>query len=200
MADKSDRFHPFQAASVAKCLSEVGKSETPRILSLVFVICRSFRVSLTKVVLMNLNQKFAGLVAAAVVGVVLCTSAVSTKNVPLEVGNQAPEISITGIDGKSTLVSSLKGEEVIVNFWSVKDAESRIANVRLAREAEKSGAKYIGMCIDADRQLAEEVMKADKVSTEHLYFADRQVTDEYQLANGTRTVKIDPYGVVAAID
>ena len=148
---------------------------------------------------MNLKHISAGVIAA-VVGTLWLTSAVSTKNVPLEVGNQAPEISITQSNGESVMLSDLKGGEVIVNFWSVKDAESRIANVRLAREAEKSGAKYIGMCIDSDRQLAAEVMKADRVSTDHLYFADRQVTDEYQLANGTRTVKIDPYGIVAAID
>ncbi|MDE6380264.1 MAG: hypothetical protein K2L11_07305 [Muribaculaceae bacterium] len=148
---------------------------------------------------MNLKHISAGIIAA-VVGTLWLTSAVSTKNVPLEVGRQAPEISIVGSNGESVLMSDLKGEDVIVNFWSVKDAESRIENVRLAREAEKSGAKYIGMCIDADRQLAEEVMKGDGVSTDHLYFADPQVTDEYQLAKGTRTVKIDPYGIVAAID
>ena len=148
---------------------------------------------------MNFKLKSAGILAAAV-GTLWLTSAVSMKNVPLEVGNQAPEISITPLSGESVLLSDLKGEDVIVNFWSVKDAESRIANVRLAREAEKTGAKYIGMCIDSDRQLAAEVMNADKVSTDHLYFADRQVTDEYQLASGTRTVKIDPYGIVAAID
>ena len=148
---------------------------------------------------MNLKLKSAGVLAAAVCTLWL-TSAVSTKNVPLEVGNQAPEISIIGSDGESVLLSELKGKDVIVNFWSVKDAASRIENVRLSREAEKTGAKYIGMCIDSDRQLAAEVMKADRVSTDHLYFADRQVTDEYQLSKGTRTVKIDPYGIVAAID
>lgn len=136
----------------------------------------------------------------SVLAAILFTSAVSTKNVPLEVGNQAPEISFTGSDGQTVMLSDMKGDPIIVNFWSVKDAGSRIMNVRLAREAERSGAKYIGMCIDSDRQLAEEVMKADRVSTDNLYFADRQVTDEYQLASGTRSVKIDPYGIVAAID
>ncbi|MDE5848062.1 MAG: redoxin domain-containing protein [Muribaculaceae bacterium] len=149
---------------------------------------------------MNLKLKTAGIGMVLMAGALLFTSAVSTKNVPLEVGNQAPEISITHRNGETLMLSDLQGGDVIVNFWSVKDAESRIANVRLAREAERSGAKYIGMCIDSDRQLAEEVMKADRVSIDYLYFADRQVTDEYQLANGTRTVKIDPYGTVAAID
>ncbi|MBD5274708.1 MAG: redoxin domain-containing protein [Bacteroides sp.] len=149
---------------------------------------------------MNFKLKSAGVLAGGMIGMFVLTSAVSMKNIPLEVGNQAPEISITHSNGETVMLSELQGGDVIVNFWSVKDAESRIANVRLAREAERSGAKYIGMCIDSDRQLAEEVMKADRVSTEYLYFADRQVTDEYQLANGTRTVKIDPYGTVAAID
>ena len=149
---------------------------------------------------MNFKLKSAGVLAGGMIGMFVLTSAVSMKNIPLEVGNQAPEISITHRNGETLMLSDLQGGDVIVNFWSVKDAESRIANVRLAREAERSGAKYIGMCIDSDRQLAEEVMKADRVSTEYLYFADRQVTDEYQLANGTRTVKIDPYGTVAAID
>lgn len=148
---------------------------------------------------MNFKLKSAGLLAGAV-GLMVLTSAVSTKNVPLEVGNQAPEISISNSLGESVFLSDMKGENVIMNFWSVNDAESRISNVRLARDAERTGAKYVGICIDSDRQLAEEVMKADRVSTDQLYFADRQVTDEYQLAKGTRTVKIDPYGIVAAID
>ncbi len=150
---------------------------------------------------MNLKLKTTGILSGiGLMGLVVLTSAVSTKNVPLEVGNQAPEISISAASGESMLLSDLKGQDVILNFWSAKDAESRISNIRLAREAERTGAKYIGMCIDSDRQLAEEVMNADKVSTDQLYFADRQVTDEYQLTKGTRTVKIDPYGIVAAID
>ncbi|MDE6696264.1 MAG: redoxin domain-containing protein [Muribaculaceae bacterium] len=148
---------------------------------------------------MNFKLKTAG-VLFGLASMVVLTSAVSTKNVPLEVGIQAPEISISNTNGESILLSELKGKNVIVNFWSVKDAESRISNIRLAREAERTGAKYIGMCIDSDRQLAEEVMKVDNVDVDNLYFADRQVTDEYQLSKGTRTVKIDPYGVVAAID
>ena len=148
---------------------------------------------------MNFKLKTAGIGVAALCTMLL-TSAVSTKNVPLEVGNQAPEISLSSCDGNTIMLSDLKGDDVIVNFWSVNDAESRISNVRLARDAERSGARYIGMCIDSDRQLAEEVMKADNISTEHLYFADREVNDEYQLSRGTRTVKIDPYGIVAAID
>lgn len=148
---------------------------------------------------MNFRLKTAG-VFAGIIGLTLLTSAVSTKNVPLEVGNQAPEVSISNTQGESVLLSEMKGDHVILNFWSVKDAESRIANIRLAKEAERTGAKYIGMCIDSDRQLAQEVMKADRLPMENLYFADRQVTDEYQLSKGTRTVKIDPYGIVAAID
>lgn len=148
---------------------------------------------------MNLKLKIAGsLVGLA--GVVALTSAISTENVPLEVGNQAPEISTINAYGDMVRLSEMKGQDVIVNFWSVKDAESRISNVRLAREAESYGKKYIGICIDSDKELAEEVIKVDNLSIKDQYYANEKILDEYQLEHGTRTVKIDPYGIVAAID
>lgn len=148
---------------------------------------------------MNFKLKIAGVVAGFA-GIVALTSAISTNNVPLEEGNQAPEITAVNANGDILRLSELKGTDVIVNFWSVKDAESRISNVRLAREAERNGAKYIGMCVDSDKELVQEVIKADLLSAEDQYFATGQISDEYLLDHGTRTVKIDPYGIVAEID
>lgn len=148
---------------------------------------------------MNLNLKIAG-IFAGLAGVVALTSAISTNNVPLEVGNQAPEIATVNISGDMVRLSEMKGQEVILNFWSVKDAESRISNIRLAREAESNGTKYLGICVDDDEQLAQEVIKADRLPSQSQYFANEQIRDEYRLNHGTRTVKIDPYGIVASID
>lgn len=148
---------------------------------------------------MNFKLKTAGILAV-VSGIVMLTSAMSVDNVPLEVGNQAPELSLISSDGRSEQIAQLKGENVIVNFWSVSDAESRISNIRLAKDAERIGARFISMCIDSDKSLAEEVMKADNLPAESRFFADEQTVDNYQLDKGVRTVKIDPYGIVAAID
>lgn len=148
---------------------------------------------------MNFKLKMAGVIAG-LAGVVALTSAISTENVPLEVGNQAPEISAVNADGNTVHLSDLKGEEVIVNFWSVNDAESRISNVRLAREAESRGANYVGICVDSDQDLAREVIKSDRLRAKNQFFANEQIKKEYQLDHGTRTVKIDPYGIVAKID
>lgn len=148
---------------------------------------------------MNFKLKMAG-VFAGLAATVALTSAISTENVPLEVGNQAPEISAVNADGNTFHLADLKGSDVIVNFWSVKDAESRISNVRLAREAESNGAYYVGICIDSDRDLAREVIKADKLLAENQVFANKQIKEEYLLDHGTRTVKIDPYGIVVKID
>ena len=148
---------------------------------------------------MNLKLKIAG-VFAGIAGIVALTSAISTNNVPLEEGNQAPEITAFNANGNTLRLSELKGQDIIINFWSVKDAESRIKNVRLAREAESNGAKYIGICVDSDKSLAQEVVRTDQISIDDLYFADEQICEEYQFSHGTRTVKIDPYGIVAEID
>lgn len=147
---------------------------------------------------MNFKLKVAGLFVA-LSGVVALTSAISTENVPLEIGNQAPEFSTVNLNGESVSLSDLKGQDVIVNFWSVTDAESRIRNVRLENEAERLGARYIGLCVDADRQLAHEVIKADRLSDKNQCLVNEMIADEY-LAQGLLTVKIDPYGIVAEID
>lgn len=148
---------------------------------------------------MNFKLKTAGIMAVAS-GIVMLTSAMSVDNVPLEVGNQAPELSLISADGRSEQIAQLKGENVIVNFWSVSDAESRVSNIRLAKDAERNGVRFISMCIDSDKSLAEEVMKADNLPAESRFFANEQTVDNYQLDKGVRTVKIDPYGIVAAID
>lgn len=148
---------------------------------------------------MNFKLKIAGLAAGAAVMSML-TSAVSINNVPLEVGNQAPELSITDKDGQALSLNELTGENVIMHFWSVNDAESRISNIRLSRDAERQGARFISMCVDSDRKLAEEVMRADNLPRETRFYADESTKDNYMLEAGVRTVKIDPYGIVAAID
>lgn len=148
---------------------------------------------------MNFKLKLAG-VFAGLAGVVALTSAISTENVPLEVGNHAPEISAVNANGNTVRMSDFEGHDVILNFWSIKDAESRIRNVRLEREAERSGAKYMAMCVDSDQEIAREVMKADGLNAENQYFSDGQISDEYLLDQGIRTVKIDPYGIVAKIN
>lgn len=148
---------------------------------------------------MNFKLKIAG-VFVAVAGIVGMTSAISTENVPLEIGNQAPEISTVNFSGDTFSLADSKGQNVIVNFWSVKNAESRIRNVRLENEAERLGAKYIGVCLDDDRQLALEVIKADRLSNQNQYHVNENIADEYLVAQGIRTVKIDPYGIVAEID
>ncbi len=148
---------------------------------------------------MNFKLKTAGL-AAGVAGMIMLTSAMSTSNVPLEVGNQAPNLSVSDSNGNLLSLSDLEGQNVILNFWSMSDAESRISNVRLLRDAERTGARFISMCVDSDTKLAEEVMRADNLPEDSRFFVDERAIDMFMLDEGVRTVKIDPYGIVAAID
>lgn len=148
---------------------------------------------------MNFKLKTAGL-AIGTAGMMMLTSAMSVSDVPLEVGNQAPELSVSDVDGNFLSLSELEGKDVILNFWSLSDAESRISNIRLSRDAERKGARFISLCVDSDTVLAEEVMRADNLPRESRFFANKRAIDNYMLDEGVRTVKIDPYGIVAAID
>lgn len=148
---------------------------------------------------MNFKLKTAGL-AIGTAGMMMLTSAMSVSDVPLEVGNQAPELSVSDVDGNFLSLSELEGKDVILNFWSLSDAESRISNIRLSRDAERKGARFISLCVDSDTVLAEEVMRADNLPRKSRFFANKRAIDNYMLDEGVRTVKIDPYGIVAAID
>lgn len=147
---------------------------------------------------MNLKLKAAGLIAGVVATVAL-TSAISLSDVPLEVGNKAPEFTLSQGNDQKLALADLKGKNTTIHFWSVMDAESRIENIRLASSAEKNGENYIGICVDKDVDLAKEVMEADNLPKQARYFANEQVKDEYLENAQTRTVKIDSYGTVAAL-
>lgn len=148
---------------------------------------------------MNFKLKAAG-IFAGLFGLTLLTSAVSPENIPLEVGNRVPEFFISKSDGEPFLLSRMHGESLVLNFWSVKDAESRIQNIRLARNAERNGEKYIGLCTDSDRRLAEEVMRADGIDPEMQYFVAPQALQTLGCSASLGTVKIDPSGNIAEID
>lgn len=96
---------------------------------------------------------------------------------------------------------SLKGKELIVNFWSASDAESRLANRRLSDLADKgdnSDRLYLSVCIDKSSVLSEEIAKADGLSERVISLRAEdvapEVLDDYQTRRGCRTFRIDRFG------
>lgn len=93
----------------------------------------------------------------------------------------------------------------MVNFWSASDAQSRINNRNLAVNKKVNGrdVKVVSINIDSDKELAREIVKADKIGDDVISLSGSDVSSDvlkdYQVKSGCRTFLIDPYGNLESI-
>jgi len=66
------------------------------------------------------------------------------------VGNQAPDFSLTALDGTTVKSSSLKGSPVILNFWATWCRPCASEIPELKQLAVNSEVKVIGIALDQD--------------------------------------------------
>ncbi len=126
----------------------------------------------------------------------------SLTRVEAATGNQAPDFTVYNKE-TSVRPADLKGKYVTINFWSASDAMSRERNSRLARQAAEAGNEFIGICVDEDRTLMQEILHSDGVSTANQYMAsDVRKGDpikSYQAESGLRAFELDPFGNIERI-
>lgn len=123
----------------------------------------------------------------------------------LQIGEEAPLLTQSS-SSKAVGLDSLKGKYVVLNFWSLTDPESRIANKRLAdltSTLPSSQIEFVSICTDNDTTLQTEIMESDGISnlTYSMSATDftPDVIDDYQTATGHRSFLIDPFGNLKAV-
>ncbi len=148
---------------------------------------------------MNSKNLFFSLVVAA-----FLSSSIPTGSHKLEIGHEAPSLTLSSSSSQS--LNFLKGKRVVVNFWSASDAASRLANLRMSQLASASSSDataYVSICIDKDPSLANEIMKVDHISDKVISLGSADIAPEvisdYQTAKGCRSFAIDSYGNLEAI-
>ncbi len=86
------------------------------------------------------------------------------------VGSKAPEIALTGVDGKVVKLSSLKGKMVLIDFWASWCGPCRKENPNVVEAYKKyKGAKFknakgfevFSVSLDRDETKWKEAIKAD---------------------------------------
>lgn len=77
-----------------------------------------------------------------------CGEASQPENVV--VGSLAPKFALKALDGSTVDSSSLKGEVVVLNFWATYCQPCRSEIPELNEFAASSGAKVVGISLDAD--------------------------------------------------
>ncbi|MCC8120281.1 MAG: redoxin domain-containing protein [Bacteroidales bacterium] len=136
----------------------------------------------------------------------IATSGLSRGEAALAPGSVAPELNLTS-DSQSTALSLMRGDYVLLSFWSSSDAASRVqcnAYSAWVNDCHDAKIHHVGVNFDQEPALFHEITRLDGLDKATQFnvsgsAADRIISD-YQLAQGYGTMLIGPDGRIAAIN
>ena len=82
-------------------------------------------------------------------------------------GTNSPDITLPNYNGRDIALSSLRGKIVLIQFWSAKDATSRIQNqalIELYSKYKAKGLEIYQVSVDTDRSLWLNAIEQDGLS------------------------------------
>lgn len=123
------------------------------------------------------------------------------SGVGVELGSTIPDIQVREGLLKG---ADFEGGYLLIQFWSTSDAESRIANIRLARtiEAMDESIKlsYVSISRDPLTSVYQDSKRRDGLQTKFQFQAqlEGQGLKGYQLTKGVTNLLVNPQGVIIA--
>ena len=146
------------------------------------------------------------LIAALLIGLLLFAGGYADSHYKTAPGHQAPFLSMNDADSMLTL-DRMKGDYVLVNFWSSSDATSRqAANLYTAwqRRHPEAKLKMLGINFDDSEGLFHEIVRRDSLVAEEQFYVRgdtaRAIFDNYGLSDGFGAVLIGPDGHIIALN
>lgn len=141
----------------------------------------------------------------------------TTRMVDAAPGQIAPDFELTATDiktddstspSRSFYISDLKGEYVLVNFWSTTDAASRVAAGsydQLMKDNDFGGRlNLLNLNFDDNEALFEAIVRQDGLDTAMQYHLQGEAADRiaksYHLDEGFRALLLDPSGKIIAVN
>ena len=82
-------------------------------------------------------------------------------------GTNSPDITLPNYNGRDIALSSLRGKIVLIQFWSAKDATSRIQNqalIELYSKYKAKGLEIYQVSVDTDRSFWLNAIEQDGLS------------------------------------
>ena len=109
---------------------------------------------------------------------------------------EAPDFTLTALDGSRHTLKSLRGRPVVLNFWATWCGPCRLELPLLARWARAHpDVVTLGIAVDRDRTTVERFFK-DRRSPYPILWDHARVQEAYEVTTLPTTVVIDKTGVV----
>lgn len=137
---------------------------------------------------------------------IFATSGYNRDNAGLGLGDFAPALSAEAME-RSISLESMRGDYVILTFWSSSDAQSRRqANVYDAwvRTHASNGWRTLGINFDTEPSLFAEIARRDNLDTQSQInvqgTAARKIIKDFRLENAYGSMLIGPDGRILAVN
>lgn len=125
----------------------------------------------------------------------------TTAHTGARLGDLAPALAGTSLEGRPVSLSSMRGAVVVLVFWASWcapcQAEQPAVN-SLAREEAPSGVRFLGVSVDVDRSAAQGYVTRFAVPYDSLIDSAQTVVVDFDVAGPPTTFVIDAAGRVSA--
>ncbi|GAB5410258.1 MAG: hypothetical protein BalsKO_26230 [Balneolaceae bacterium] len=128
------------------------------------------------------------------------------NNDSILIGSQAPDFTLTSLEGEEISLSDFKGKTVLLNFWASWCPTCRGENKHLAEtypEYKEQGFEILGVSLDRSRTNWEKAVEKDGINwpqVSDLEGVDSPIATLYGVYSTPTTFLIDSLGVVIAKD
>lgn len=128
-------------------------------------------------------------------------------NIGLAVGDTAPDFKIKSMAVKQQdqKLSHLKGQYVLLCFWTSYDAQSRMQNLSLnsvLHTISSNKIKMVSVSFDENKSIFEETIRKDQIVDSYCFVETKgkssDLYDKYHLAKGLSSYLLDVNGTIIA--
>lgn len=140
----------------------------------------------------------------AVAILLFLTSAAGNQRAGAAVGDEVPYLEVKN-DVKRISLSAERGKYVVLNFWSTKDAQSRIDNALFDRALASGSHRdvaFISVCMDEDTDLWRQILKIDGLNVDCQFEVNDSrlpgIAEDFSVQSACRSYVISPEGKIIA--
>jgi len=144
---------------------------------------------------------------AGILGLFILSSSFNTSNTGVFPGRTVPSLSIK--NGKKELsLAEMRGNYVVLNFWSVSNPAGRISTKHLQDYIEnlqyEGSINQVAVNTDGSEELFNAIVSNDRLNPDLQYYVSgkqaQKIKKEFMINDGVNTLLIDPHGIVVAVN